>query len=92
MRAAFADVLIAALELLEAEARSARKGLTRAAGAVALLAAAALLALGAAALLAWALLTALYPVMAPPLARLLTGFGVLIASGGLLWAASRMNR
>jgi len=92
MRAAFADTLIAALELLEAEARSARKGATRMAGAAVLLAAAGLLALGAAALLAWALMTALYPVMAPPLARLLTGLAVLAVAGGVLWAATRMNR
>lgn len=92
MRAAFADVLIAALELLEAEARSARKGVASLAGAVVLLAAAALLALGAIALLAWALVTALYPVMTPPLARLLTGLAVLAVSGGSLWAAVRMNR
>lgn len=92
MRAAFADILIAALELLEAEARSARKGLTRVAGVTVLLAAAGLLAVGAAAFLAWALVTALYPVMAPPLARLLTGLVVLVVSGGLLWAAARVNR
>jgi len=92
MRAAFADVLIAALELLEAEARSARQGVARLAGAVVLLSAAALLAVGAVALLAWALVTALYPVMAPPLARLLAGLAVLAVSGGSLWVAVRMNR
>lgn len=92
MRAAFADVLIAALELLEAEARSARKGLMQMAGGAVLLVLAGLLALAAAAFLAWALLTALYPVMAPPLARLLTGVAVLIVAGGSLWAAARTNR
>ena len=92
MREAFADVLIAALELLEAEARSARKGLVRAAAGIVLLASAAVLALGAAALLAWALVTALYPVMPTPLARLLVGVAVLMVAGGLAWIALRMNR
>jgi hypothetical protein len=92
MREALADVFIAALELLEAEARSARRGLLRAAGGVVLLAAAAVLALGATAVLAWALLTALYPVMAAPLARLLTGIATLALAGGALWIAARLNR
>ena len=92
MRAAFADVLIAALELLEAEARSARKGLLRLAGGAVLLIVGGVLALAAMAFLAWALLTALYPVMAPPLARLLTGLAVLVVAGGSTWAAARTNR
>lgn len=92
MRAAIADVFIAALELLEAEGRSARHGLVRAAGGLALIATGAVLLIGAVALLAWAMVTALYPVMAAPLARLLTGFAVLAAGGGLAWIASTVAR
>jgi len=92
MREAIADVFIAGLELLEAEGRSARRGLIRAAGGVALIAAGSVLLIGAVALLAWAMVTALYPVVAAPLARLLTGIAVLLVAGGLTWVASSTGR
>lgn len=92
MLEAIADVFIAALELLEAEGRSARRAVVRAAGSVALIGAALVLLIGAVALLAWALVTALYPVVPPPLARLSVGIAVLIVAGGLAWAARSADR
>lgn len=92
MRAAIADVLIAALELLEAEGRSARRGLVRAFGSLVLMATAGLLLLGAVAVLGWAMVTALYPVVSAPLARLLVGTAVLIVAGGLAWIATTIGR
>ncbi|HKI56650.1 MAG TPA: hypothetical protein VKB31_05810 [Trueperaceae bacterium] len=92
MRAAIADVFIAALELLEAEGRSARRGLVRTAASLALMAAGVVLLVGAVALLAWAMVTSLYPVMAAPLARLLAGIAVLAVGGGLAWAATGISR
>jgi hypothetical protein len=89
---ALAELIIAFLELLEAEARALRSGSFRLAMSVGLLATAGLLGLGGIGLVLWALYLYLAMFMSPSAATLLTGVVTLLASGGLVWSARRLGR
>lgn len=92
MRAAITDTLLAAVDLLEAEASSAKRGAYRLALAVLLATVGAILLLAALLALGWGLLTALTAALTPAGARLLTGAVLGLVAGGVLWTAARTNR
>ena len=87
-----AELIIALLELLEAEARALRSGSFRLGLSLALLGTAGILMLVG----VWLILRALYLYLAiflsPPTATLITGVVTLLVSGGLVWSARRLNR
>lgn len=87
-----AELIIALLELLEAEARALRSGSFRLGLSLALLGTAGILMLVG----VWLILRALYLYLAiflsPPTATLITGVVTLLVSGGLGWSARRLSR
>lgn len=86
------ELIIALLELLEAEARALRSGSFRLGLSLALLGTAGILMLVG----VWLILRALYLYLAiflsPPTATLITGVVTLLVSGGLVWSARRLSR
>jgi hypothetical protein len=89
---ALAELIIALLELLEAEARAFRAGSFRLGLSLALLAAAGTLALVGVGLILWAFYLYLAIFLIPSTAALITGVVTLLTSGGLVWSARRLSR
>jgi hypothetical protein len=89
---ALAELLIAFLELLEAEARALRSGAFRLGLSLALLGTAGTLALAGVALIMWALYLYLAIILSPPTATLITGMVTLLVAGVLVWSARRLSR
>jgi hypothetical protein len=89
---ALAELIIAFLELLEAEARALRPGSFRLGLSLALLGTAGTLALGGVALILRALYLYLAIILSPPTATLITGMVTLLVAGGLVWSARRLSR
>jgi hypothetical protein len=89
---ALAELLIALLELLEAEARALRSGAFRLGLSLALLVTAGILTLSAVALILRALYLYLVIILSPPTATLITGVVTLPVAGGLVWTARRLSR
>jgi hypothetical protein len=87
-----AELIIALLELLEAEARALRSGALRFALSLALLGTAGTLILVGVGLLLRALYLYLAISLSAPTATLITGVATLLVSGGLVWSARRLNR
>jgi hypothetical protein len=87
-----AELIIALLELLEAEARALRSGSFRLGLSLALLGTAGTLTLGGVGLILWALYLYLAILLNPPTATLITGVVTLLVSGGLVWSARRLSR
>jgi hypothetical protein len=86
------ELIIALLELLEAEARALRSGVFRLGLSLALLGAAAILMLAGVALIVRALYLYLVISLSPPTATVVTGVVTLLVSGGLGWSAKRLSR
>jgi hypothetical protein len=86
------ETLLAAVDLVEAEAASAKRGAYRLALAILLAAVGAALLLCAALALGWGLLTALSSALTPAWARTLVGAALALVAGGVLWIAARTNR
>ncbi|HEX9872278.1 MAG TPA: hypothetical protein VGC99_27515 [Candidatus Tectomicrobia bacterium] len=89
---ALAELLIAFLELLEAEARALRSGAFRLGLSLALLGTAGTLVLAGVALIMWALYLYLAIILSPPPATLITGMVTLLVAGVLVWSARRLSR
>jgi len=89
---ALAELLIAFLELLEAEARALPSGAFRLGLRLALLGTAGTLALAGVALIMWALYLYLAIILSPPTATLITGMVTLLVAGALVWSARRLSR
>ena len=89
---ALAELLIAFLELLEAEARALRSGTFRLGLSLALLGTAGTLAVVGVSLIMRALYLYLAMVLSPPTTTLITGLVTLVAAGGLVWSARRFSR
>jgi hypothetical protein len=89
---ALVELIIAFLELLEAEARALRSGSFRLGLSLALLGTAGTLALGGVSLMLWAIYLYLAIVLSPPTATLITGIVTLLVAGGLVWSARRLSR
>ena len=87
-----AELIIALMELLEAEARALRSGSFRLGLSLVLLGAAGTLGLGGMALILRAMYLYFALVLSPPTATLMTGIVTLLVSGGLVWSARRLNR
>jgi hypothetical protein len=87
-----AELIIALLELLEAEARALRSGSFRLGLSLALLGTAGTLTLVGLGLLLWALYLYLVIFLSQPTASLITGVVTLLLSGGLVWSARRLSR
>lgn len=87
-----AELIIALLELLEAEARALRAGSFRLGLSLALLAAAGILGLSGLGLILRAVYLYFALVLSPATATLMTGIVTLLASGGLVWSARRLSR
>lgn len=92
MRAAITETLLAAVDLMEAEAASAKRGAYRLALAVLLAAVGSVLLLAGLLALGWGLLTMLSAALGPAGARLLVGATLALVAGGVLWTAARTNR
>ncbi len=86
------ELIIALLELLEAEARALRSGSFRLGLSLALLGTAGTLMVVGVALILRALYLYLAIVLSPPTATLITGVITLLVSGGLVWSARRLSR
>ena len=86
-----AELIIALLELLEAEARALRSGLFRLGLSLALLGTAGILMLAGVGLIVRALYLYLAISLSPPTATLITGVVTLLVSGGLVWSARRLS-
>ena len=89
---AVADLVIALVELLEAEGRALRRALLGAGVGLGLVVAATVLALAGLGLCVWSAYLYLGTLLEPALAALATGTLTLVLSGGLLWLALRLNR
>ena len=89
---ALAELLIAFLELLEAEARALRSGTFRLGLSLALLGTAGTLAVVGVSLIMRALYLYLAIILSPPTATLITGIVTLLVAGGLVWSARRFSR
>jgi hypothetical protein len=87
-----AELIIALLELLEAEARALRSGLFRFGLSLLFLGAAGTLMLAGVGLIVRALYLYLAISLSPPMATLITGVVTLLVSGGLVWSARRLSR
>jgi hypothetical protein len=87
-----AELIIALLELLEAEARALRSGSFRLGLSLALLGTAGTLMLVGVGLILRALYLYLAIVLSPPTTTLITGIVTLLISGGLVWSATRLSR
>ncbi len=92
MREAFSNVVLAVVELLEAEARNAKRHVFKLALALALVAVAAALFVGAGGFLVAAVYMALLRLLAPPLALLVCGAAALLVGGVVVWIAIRLGR
>jgi len=86
------ELIIALLELLEAEARALRSGSFRLGLSLALLGTAGTLMVVGVALILRALYLYLAIFLSPPTATLITGVVTLLVSGGLVWSARRLSR
>ena len=86
------ELIIALLELLEAEARALRSGSFRLGLSLALLGTAGALMLVGVGLILRALYLYLVIFLSPPTATLITGIITLLVSGGLVWSARQLNR
>jgi hypothetical protein len=86
------ELIIALLELLEAEARALRSGSFRLGLSLALLGTAGALMLVGVGLILRALYLFLVIFLSPPTATLITGIITLLVSGGLVWSARQLNR
>ena len=86
-----ADLVIALVDLLEAEGRVLRQQTARVAGAMVFIALAGLLALGGVGLCLWGLYGHLAAAAGPANAALLTGAAALLAAGAGLWIATRLS-
>ena len=89
---AISDLLIAAIDLVEAEAKSLRRGLLKATVAMGLAVAAAIVILGAVVLLLYGLYLALLPGAGPTGAAMITGVIGLALAGGLIGGAVWISR
>jgi hypothetical protein len=89
---ALAELLIAFLELLEAEARAMRSGTFRLGLGLALLGTAGTLAVAGVSLIMLALYLYLAIILSPPTATLITGIVTLLVAGVLVWSARRLSR
>jgi hypothetical protein len=87
-----AELIIALLELLEAEARALRSGSFRLGLSLALLGIAGTLMVVGVGLILRALYLYLVIFLSPPTATLITGMVTLLVSGGLVWSARRLSR
>ena len=87
-----AELIIALLELLEAEVRALRAGSFRLGLSLALLVAAGMLSLGGVGLILRAVYLYFALVLSPPTATLMTSVVTLLVSGGLLFGAKRLTR
>jgi hypothetical protein len=87
-----AELLIALLDLAEAEGRSVRRGVVRLGMGLALLTAAAVLLVTGFVLLIWSVYLFLRFLFDPPGATLMTGIIAFVLAGGLLWGARRVSR
>jgi hypothetical protein len=86
------ELIIALLELLEAEARALRSGSFRLGLSLALLGTAGTLLLVGVGLILRALYLYLVIFFSPATATLLTGMVTLLVSGGLVWSARQLSR
>jgi hypothetical protein len=86
------ELIIALLELLEAEARALRSGSFRLGVSLALLGTAGTFMLVGVGLILRALYLYLVIVLSPPTATLITGLATLLVSGGLAWSARKFSR
>jgi hypothetical protein len=89
---AVADLVIALVELLEAEGRALRRALLGAGIGLGLVCAATVVGLSGLGLCLWSAYLYLGTLLNPPLAALATGALTLCLCGGLLWLALRLNR
>lgn len=89
---ALAELIIALLELLEAEARALRSGAFRLGLSLALLVTAGTLTLGGVVIILRALYLYLTIIVSAPTATLITGVVPLLVAGGLVWTARRLSR
>ena len=89
---ALPELIIALLELIEAEVRALRSGAQRFAVTLVFLGTAGVLTVVGAALLLRALYLYLLIVLIPPTATLITGVVTLLIAGGCLWSARRLSR
>jgi len=89
---ALAELLIAFLELLEAEARAVRSGTFRLGLSLGLLGTAVTLVFAGVSLIMWALYLYLAIILSPPTATLITGNVTLLVAGVLVWSARRLSR
>ena len=85
-----AELIIALLELLEAEARALRSGAFRLGLSLVFLGTAGTLMLVGVGLLLRALYLYLAILLSPPTATLILGVVTLLVSGGLVWSAKRL--
>lgn len=88
----FAELIIAVVELLEAEARVLRRQTARLAGAAALIALTAALGLSGTVLCLWGLYQHLSQAAGPANGALLTGLVTFAIAGAGLWFAVRLSR
>jgi hypothetical protein len=89
---ALTELIIALLELLEAEARALRSGAFRLGLALALLGAAGVLTVGGVGLILRALYLYLAIFLGQATATLLIGLVTLLVAGELVWSARRLSR
>jgi hypothetical protein len=89
---ALVELLIAVLELFEAEARALRTGVFRLGLCMALLGIAALLSAGGIGMILHALYLYLVIVLGQATATLVIGLVTLSLAGGLIWSARRLSR
>jgi predicted tellurium resistance membrane protein TerC len=87
-----AELIIALLELLEAEARALRSGSFRLGLSLVLLGTAGILMFVGVGLILRGLYLYLAIFLSPPTATLITGVVTLLVSGGLVWSARRLSR
>jgi hypothetical protein len=86
------ELIIALLELLEAEARALRSGSFRLGVSLALLGTAGTFMLVGVALILRAIYLYLVIFLSPPTATLITGLATLLVAGGLAWSARQLSR
>lgn len=89
---ALAELVIAALELVEAEARDLKHGAFRLALAVSLLAVATLLAAGGVTLIAIGVFVFLQNRTSTVTAAIICGLALLAGAGAIAWQAQRMTK
>lgn len=89
---ALVELIIALLELLEAEARALRSGAFRLGLCAVLLGAAGVLIVGGVGLILRALFLYLVILLGQATANLLIGLVTLLMAGGLVWSARQLSR